>query len=127
MAFVQLSNDRLQVVVDVSHGARISSIIASGVELLVTEADDTLNWGAYPMVPYAGRVRDGVFMFQGLQYELPLRPQSSHAMHGTVLDREWTSVASSTTSASFMCDLGTDWPFAGSVTHTVSLDEGSLT
>ena len=127
MAIVQLSNDQLQVAIDVSHGARISSIIASGVELLVTEADDTLNWGAYPMVPYAGRVRDGVFMFQGLQYELPLRPQSSHAMHGTVLDREWTSVDSSATSASFTSDLGTDWPFAGSVTHTVSLDDGSLT
>jgi hypothetical protein len=31
MAIVQLSNDHLQVAIDVSHGARISSIIASGV------------------------------------------------------------------------------------------------
>jgi len=49
-----------------------------GAELLVTAAEDTLGWGLYPMVPFAGRVRDGVLMFRGLQYELPLRYRRMH-------------------------------------------------
>lgn len=125
MTIVHLSNSHVQVAIDTNAGGRLSSLIAHGVELLVTESDDVLGWGAYPMVPYAGRVRDGLMMFNGLQYELPLR-QSDHAMHGTVLDREWSIVESTDEQIVLSIDLGSDWPFKGSVTHTIALSEDAV-
>ncbi len=71
------------VVVDDQHGGRITSAIFAGQNLLHTAApDDPLASGAYPMVPWAGRVRDGRFRFDGVEYHLPLG-MPPHAIHGT--------------------------------------------
>ena len=105
MPIVQLSAGSTAVSIDTSAGGRVSSLIMDGTELLVTAAEDTLGWGLYPMVPFAGRVRDGVLMFRGLQYELPLR-LPPNALHGTVLDVEWTVVEQSPAKVTMTCDLG---------------------
>lgn len=51
---------RTHVAVDDVCGARLASIRFDGVDVLVSDGDDALKWGCYPMVPYAGRVRNGV-------------------------------------------------------------------
>jgi galactose mutarotase-like enzyme len=56
--------------IDLDAGCRLASLQAGGHELLVTSAPSPIDWGCYPMAPYAGRVRDGCFTFRGRGYEL---------------------------------------------------------
>jgi aldose 1-epimerase len=43
-----------------------------------------------------------------------------------VFDREWKVEDMSPTGAALFCDLGPDWPFAGRVTHELTLHDGGL-
>jgi len=110
---------RLQV--DPASGGRIASLAVDGLELLLGRSDDPLRWGSYPMAPWAGRVRRGVFRYAGCEYRLPLR-MPPHAIHGTTLDRPWRDDGDGRLSI----DLGDDWPFAGRATQQFSLDPGGL-
>jgi aldose 1-epimerase len=92
-----------------------------GHELLVTEAASSIEWGAYPMAPFAGRVRRGRFTFEERHYELPIN-LAPHAIHGTVFDRPWQPE----TDTSFVADLGPAWPFRGSARQAVQLDDAGL-
>ena len=69
-------------------GGRFSSLVVDGHELLVTEGYGPIRWGCYPMVPFAGRIREGRFTFRGRAVELP-RNLPPHAIHGTVFERPW--------------------------------------
>jgi aldose 1-epimerase len=110
--------------VDVLRGARLSSLRVGARERLVTRKHGAAAtaWGAYPMVPYAGRVRDGRFVHAGSPHQLPLN-FGAHAIHGTVFDVSWTTTDQSATYAVFVASLGARWPFAGRVTHEVSIDQ----
>lgn len=120
MALVELVHGSLTATVDCDAGGRIASFGCRGRELLVPQASSTYDWGMYPMVPYAGRVRDAAFDFDGRTHSLPV-VTDGHAMHGTVLHRSWTCVSSDTTHAQLTVGLGDDWPFRGSCTHRITL------
>ena len=109
-------------VVDEQVGGRLSSLQVLGAELLITEGEDPLLWGCYPMAPWAGRVRDGRFTSDGHEYQLPLR-MPPHAIHGTVLDRAWHWTAEDTLSIS----LGKSWPFGGEAVQRIRLEPDRLT
>ena len=102
-------------------GGRISSLTIRGRELLVTEGDGPIWWGAYPMAPYAGRVRNGEFRFRDRRWQLPAN-MPPHAIHGHVFDRPWT-VDNPTTISIRLAD---PWPFAGSVVQRFDLAPTSL-
>ncbi len=108
-------------VVDEERGGRIRSLRIFGVEILVAEQDDPLLWGCYPMAPWAGRVRHGRFSFDGRDHRLPLR-MPPHAIHGTVLDREWRWTSSDVLETS----LGEAWPFDGRAIQRFRLEPGRL-
>lgn len=109
--------------VDVLNGARLSSLRVDGRERLVGRAPGAtaMSWGAYPMVPYAGRVRDGRFTHTAVEYRLPIN-LGQHAIHGTVFDRSWTITERSPTRLLTTTTLGRRWPFHGSVTHEITVD-----
>jgi len=107
--------------IDPAQGGRMTSLVVHGSELLVTEGLGAVSWGCYPMAPYAGRIRDGRFTFDGRDHQLP-RTMPPHAIHGTVLDRAWTVVGD----GRIAIDLGPDWPFAGRVTQHFVLGKGGL-
>jgi len=102
-------------------GGRIASFAVAGRELLVTGRTAPMQWGCYPMVPYAGRVRNGRFSFEGRDYRLPLG-LPPHAIHGVVYDRPWRVDDANTLSI----ELGPRWPFAGRVVQRVDLEPGRL-
>ena len=112
------------VTIDHEHGARLASLVVHGHELLVG-ADEGLpgptGWGSFPMVPWAGRIRDARFRHAGAEVALPAR-LPPHALHGTVLDRPWTQ----TGPGRARCDLGPEWPWAGHVEQQVELTARSL-
>lgn len=87
---------------------------------------DPLAWGCYPMVPYAGRVRDATLRFDGIDHDL--RPNGGrHSLHGTVFDVPWETVSVTATSATFTTTLGDDWPFSATVIHHVEVDTDGVT
>ena len=108
-------------IVDLGRGGRLASLVVDGRELLVTEGQGRMSWGSFPMVPFAGRVRDGRFAFRGRSYELPIE-MPPHAIHGTVLDRSWQRLDPRTIGT----ELGPDWPFAGRAIQHFELRPGRL-
>jgi len=102
-------------------GGRITSLIVHGSELLVTEGFGPIMWGCFPMAPFAGRIRDGAFTFEGRGVSLP-RTMPPHAIHGTALDRAWTVEDE----RHITIDLGRTWPFSGRVSQHFVLGKGGL-
>lgn len=121
-ARLRLSAPGVEMEVDLTTGGRLASLVVDGRELLVTEGYGPIAWGSFPMVPFAGRVRDGRFTFRGRRYELPTE-MPPHAIHGTVLDRRWDLVDDCTIST----DLGPSWPFRGRAVQGFGLEAGRLT
>lgn len=123
---ITLSSGNVAVVVDVEHGSRLSSMQFGETELLVQHTkNDSLSWGCYPMAPWAGRTRNGVFEYQGTRVQLPIN-SAPHAIHGLVHDAVWQVVSTSPTSATLRVDLDHRWPRAGWVEHRISVDSTSV-
>lgn len=110
-----------RLVVDRAHGARLHSLTLFGHELLVGPLDDPVAWGSYPMAPWAGRVRHGLFRFEGHTHRLPIN-FPPHAMHGTTFARPWQRDG-----GAYTIELGPDWPFAGFARQTFDLTPSALT
>lgn len=115
-------------------GGRVEQISVGDVPLLIDVADRDripLNWGAYPMAPWVGRVRDRRFTFDGIEYELATNhhddgpPAAPHSIHGTTFTRAWSVVDASPASATLECPL--DWPLGGIATEHLALAPGALT
>ena len=111
--------------IDPAAGGRFSSLLVDGHELLVTEGFGPIEWGCYPMAPFAGRIRDGRFTFRGRSHQLETN-LPPNAIHGTVLDREWRVTTAETDTAELTVDLGPAWPFAGRVTSSIALRSDGL-
>ena len=111
-----------RVLIEARDGGRLGSVIVAGRELLVTDRErGPMQWGSFPMAPWAGRVRHGRFSFAGREHQLPLG-MPPHAIHGVAYDRPWRVVDSTT----IAIDLDGRWPFRGSVTQRFALDEDGL-
>jgi aldose 1-epimerase len=111
----------VRLTVSAADGGRMASLIVRGHELLVTAGPGPIVWGAYPFAPFAGRIRDGRFRFDGLEVALPLN-LPPNAIHGTVFERAWRVEGPDTMST----DLGPDWPFRGRVTQQFVVDADGL-
>lgn len=112
------------VTIDHEHGGRLSSLTVAGHELLVGPTDpnaDPTSWGCFPMAPFAGRIREGRFDFEGRRVELPAN-MAPHAIHGTTHTRRWES----TGPGALRCDLGTTWPWPGVAHQQVELTPHAL-
>ena len=123
MSDLRLDSGPASIVVDVDQGGRLASLLVNGVELLVAPgAGGPLQWGSYPMVPWAGRVRDGRFRFDGKNHELP-RNLAPHSAHGVGFTSPWSIVDDRTLGL----NLGPPWPLGGRATQRFDLDDGGLT
>ncbi len=114
-----------RLVVDPAGGARVESLEVDGLPLLLTATDDDRNHGIFPMAPWAGRVRDGRFTFEGRDHQLPLN-KPPHAIHGTVRDHRWRVESESASSAALTIDLTDPWPFGGRVVQHFVLAPDAL-
>ena len=120
---IELRNGSNTLAVDEQCGGRLASLIVRGCERLVTRSErgvDPLLWGSYPMTPWAGRVRNGRFVLDGVEHRLPLR-LPPHAGHGTVLDVPWTVLSASRSSVRLVTNLGPSWPWPGRATQEITL------
>jgi aldose 1-epimerase len=108
-------------------GARIGSLIVGDQEIFITQAEngDPLSWGCYPMVPFAGRVRDASLHFAGEHYSLR-QNMAPHAIHGTVFDRSWEVISSTPSTTLLETELGPEWPFKGIVQHRIEVADNEI-
>lgn len=118
-----LTADGVSATVDATHGGRLASLIVDDHELLVTappeeRAGDPFGWGAYPMVPWAGRVAKGRFSYQQQDYQLPVN-LGDHSLHGIGFTTPWRRVGSDAVAF----DFSEPWPFAGAVSQTFELTD----
>ena len=120
-SIIDQSHGNARIEIDLRAGARIASLEIEGNELLVGRNSDPIGWGLYPMVPYAGRVRNGRFHYRGIEYSLPVTT-GDHAIHGTVLAQHWTPESENT----YICDLGKSWPFAGFARQSIQLTASAV-
>lgn len=108
-------------------GARIGSLKVGDQEIFITQAKngDPLSWGCYPMVPFAGRVRDATLYFAGEHYSLR-QNMAPHAIHGTVFDRSWEVISSTSSTTVLETELGPEWPFNGIVQHRIEVTDKAI-
>lgn len=107
------------------HGGRIASLHVAGLDLLVTPEVDEHDFGAFPMAPWTGRIRNGRFIFDGTPYQMPLN-KPPHAIHGTTRDHPWTVEHVSATAAVLAQDLTEPWPFGGRAVMRFGLTADAL-
>ncbi len=117
-----------EAILDPGSGGRIAALRVDGVDLLVTRGDGPLTWGAYPMVPWAGRLRDGLLRWGGTLHALATDLLPPHAIHGTLVEVPWQVAArAGDAEATLGAPLGATWPFGGRAVHRVTLAATSLT
>jgi aldose 1-epimerase len=115
-----------RVTVRPADGGRIGSMVVFGTELLVTSSPEgPIHWGAYPMAPWAGRIRHGRFAFAGRTFQLPLS-MPPHAIHGITFDRPWDVLEETAAAATIGVELADPWPFRGRVEQRFELHEDGL-
>ena len=125
-----ISAGEILVEVEPDLGGRIGQITVAGTPLLVgrsAEHSTALAWGAYPMVPWAGRIRNGQFVFRGVTHQLQ-RNHGDHAMHGIGLTADWEVSELTNDRIQLGLDMPTDeqWPFGGRAEQTFEVDSGGI-
>lgn len=122
MKQLRLAAGDAEVTIDPGNGCRIAGLKVRGIELLRQGA----KYGAFPMVPWCGRIDHGRFRNGGELHQMPVN-SAPHAIHGTGRDVAWRMYRADATSAAFTYDLAEPWPYPGRVTQTAELTENSLT
>jgi aldose 1-epimerase len=111
-------------------GGRLAQLTIDGTPLLIGQDPDIppTGWGSYPMVPWAGRIRHGRFVFDGVDHQLPIN-FGEHAIHGVGFTRPWSVEAYDDRHASLLLAMPSDaaWPFGGIATQQLTVDEDGIT
>ncbi|MEU2653931.1 aldose 1-epimerase [Streptomyces sp. NPDC007325] len=111
-----------ELTINPEHGGRIESLRIAGTEVLKQGE----RYGSFPMVPWCGRTRNGLFRDGATTHRLPINAEP-HAIHGTVRDQPWTVARATADEAVLTCELGDPWPYKGRVTQVLELAEDRLT
>ncbi|MFM2070789.1 MAG: hypothetical protein RLZZ623_1052 [Actinomycetota bacterium] len=111
--------------VDPDAGGRVARLRVGQLDLLQRDrARGPMLWGSFPMVPWAGRVRNGRFEFDDMVHQLPIN-LPPHAIHGTAFETPWEVVDAGLD----YCELRTPlaWEFGGTAHQHLTLVPGGLT
>jgi aldose 1-epimerase len=122
---ISLRSGDVTVTVDAVNGGRLAALEVAGRQLLITHEPDhgPMQWGSFPMVPWAGRIRHGRFTFGGRMHDLPL-DMPPHAIHGTAYRRPWHVEAVADDAMSMDCDLA--WEFGGRAWQRITVGDTSV-
>lgn len=107
---LKIVGDQIELLIDMKHGSRIKSLLFAEMEFAVPFRPNPMDWGWYGMVPWAGRIRDGLIKDNsGKAYQLPTDLDPPHAEHGFGFVSEWTQTDENST------ELHLPFPFVGAI------------
>ena len=121
---IELAAGDARLTVHPEDGGRLGRLVVAGTSLLQHHPSrGQMGWGSFPMTPWAGRVRDGRFRFDGANYRLPIN-LPPHAIHGTTFIAEWEVLDAGRDHCELQVAL--DWPFGGTAHQHIHLHERGL-
>lgn len=117
-------------------GAELLDVLAPPPSMDALRADP-VRYGNPILFPFPGRIREGVFTFEGRRIELPINDRAHRAaIHGLVLQKAWNvvGVGADEKGAWVTCrlrtidhpDLEALYPFPFEISYTYRLREGRL-
>lgn len=124
---IRLAADDVALTVRPVDGCRIGSLAFFGHEVLRpwTPERRAFQYGCFPMIPWVGRLADGILAHAGETHRLPVN-KPPHALHGMACFAPWRTVEAAADRAVFAFDLGEPWPWRGTVTQTLRIVDGAL-
>ncbi len=88
-------------------GAYVKSLVLNGLEILMQSEDGVQTHGGMAiMLPYAGRVRNAMYVWEGKQYHLP-KNNGEHSIHGLTRELNWVSEKQGENKGIFTINLST--------------------
>lgn len=120
--------------VDPAAGGSVSALRLGDLEVLRTgparsgPAFDPLQYSAFPMVPYVGRIHNGRCSVNGKAIQLHANlPPESHAIHGFGWQTAWKVYAQSEDSITLTHEHAEDaWPWDYTARQNFRLEESAL-
>lgn len=127
---IHIAHGALSVEIAPAAGGRIAQITRDGVEWLVgygAANPARIDWGSYPMLPWAGRIRRGGFDFDGNRYHLAPN-LGAHAIHGIAFELPWRIDTHSASHVELSLQLPErgNWPFGGLARQRIEVAPGTL-
>ena len=87
---LHIDGDQISIAIDLDQGARLASVQWRDMQFAVPFRGQTLTWGWFSMVPFAGRIRDGIIKdSKGNKYQLPNNFDPPHALIGYGATSSW--------------------------------------
>jgi aldose 1-epimerase len=95
-------------------GASLRGLVANGVTEIITRyhGADKVGGQGDVLIPFPGRIRDGKYTFEGVEYQLTKNDgEGPNAIHGFLRSRPWDIIQQTNQSVTFGIDIsGTDTP-----------------
>lgn len=132
---ITLTRGQGSVVVAPESGGAVAGWMHGPVRLLrmpLTEAvlqGDVHGMGYFPLLPYANRIGQGQFTWEGQRYQLRHNiPGHPHSLHGVGWARPWQieALAEAAITLSLRHEPDDDWPFAFEAEHRIELEPSGL-
>ncbi len=88
-----IDDAEFQIAIDLDQGGRIASLKWREMEFALPFRGEAQTWGWYPMVPWAGRIRDAIIKSPaGVEFQLPATFDPPHALHGFGFISSWRDI-----------------------------------
>ena len=90
---LNIDGDQISIAIDLDQGARLASVQWRDMQFAVPFRGQDLSWGWFSMVPFAGRIKDGIIKdSKGSKYQLPNNFDPPHALIGYGAQSSWEDI-----------------------------------
>ena len=90
---LNIDGDQISIAIDLDQGARLASVQWRDMQFVVPFRGQDLSWGWFSMVPFAGRIKDGIIKDRkGNKYQLSNNFDPPHALIGYGAQSSWEDI-----------------------------------
>ena len=90
---LNIDGDQISIAIDLDQGARLASVQWRDMQFVVPFRGQDLSWGWFSMVPFAGRIKDGIIKDRkGNKYQLSNNFDPPHALVGYGAQSSWEDI-----------------------------------
>ena len=129
---VRMQQGNTLLTLDPAHSGAIREFTWCGKQILRSafplDNDDPFELACFPLVPFANRIANGRFEFDGRSVSIaPNSNRSVHPLHGQGWLAPWETAAAAPSSATLVFDGGGDeWPWRYRAQQKFELEDGAL-